>query len=170
MLHIVFLYKAEAQSTAILLLLAASLPWGAGPERSGAGVLAYMLLVNVLLQWIFGPGRHYSTVDFGTLFIDATAAAMFVAIALRANRVYTLWLAGLQIISLASHPVREIDRHMLPLAYSVMNIAPSYLELIIIAAGLVLHVRRVKRYGPYRSWRTSSSRSRARAARASPRG
>ena len=164
MLDIILLYKADAQMFAGLALLAAALVWGAGPEKASAGTFAYMLLVNFPLHWILGPGRHYSTVDYGVLFTDATAAAMFLAIALRANRMYTLWLAGLQMISLASHPIREIDARMLPLAYSVMSIAPSYLELIVIAGGLACHVRRVRRYGPYRSWLSSSSRSPARAA------
>lgn len=170
MLDLIFLYKADAEFVAMLSVFAAAFAWGAGPERACASAFAYMFFVDFPLRWIFGPGRHYSTIDVGTLFIDITTAAMFVAIALRANRMYPLWLAALQLISLASHLIRGIDRLMLPLAYSVMNIAPSYLELIIIAGGIVCHVRREKRYGPYRSWRDSSSRSRAAGPSASPKG
>ena len=155
MLDLILIYKADAQLLGGLAVLAASFVWGAGPERASAGAFAYMLLINFPVHWIFGPGRHYSTIDLGVLFIDATAAAMFIAIALRANRMYPLWLAALQLISLASNLVRGISPQVLPLAYSVMNIAPSYLELMVITGGLVCHARRVRRYGPYRSWRAS---------------
>jgi hypothetical protein len=169
-LDLIVLYKADAQFVAMLAVLAAAFVWGAGPERASASAFAYMLLVYIPLHYILGLVRHYSTIDIGALFIDITTAALFVAIALRANRMYPLWLAALQLISLASHLIRGIDRLMLPLAYSVMNIAPSYLELIIIAGGIVCHARREKRYGPYRSWRNSSSHSRAAGPNASPKG
>jgi len=167
-LDLILLYKADAEFVAMLAVLAAAFVWGAGPEKACASAFAYMFLIDLPLRWILGPGRHYSSIDDGTLFIDITAAAMFVAIALQANRMYPLWLAALQLISLASHLIRGIDRLMLPLAYSVMNIAPSYLELIIIVGGIVCHVRREKRYGPYRSWRNSLNRSRAAGPSASP--
>ena len=64
-------------------------------------------------------------------------------------------MAGFELISLASHAVRELSANMLPLVYSIMYIAPSYFLIIVLAIGIAAHARRVRRYGPYRSWRSS---------------
>ena len=170
MLEAILLYKGDVQFAAMLLLTAATFRWGAAPERWCGGAFAFMFLIDIPYHWIFGPGMRLSSIDIGHALMDFVTAVAFVVVALRANRMYPLWLAALQLISLASHFVRAANPAMLPLVYATMSIAPSYLELIVLAGGLVNHVRRVKRYGPYRSWRTSSPRSRESAAAASPKG
>ena len=170
MLNLILLYKVEGQFVAMLLVTAAAFVWGASPERASAGAIAYMFLIDYPYHWIFGAGAHYARIDIGHAFIDLSTAFILVGIALRANRMYPLWLAAFQSIALASHLVRELSTNMLPLAYSAMSMAPSYLQLIVLAAGIASHVRRTRRYGPYRSWRTSSRRSRAKGARGSPGG
>ena len=170
MLNAILFYKGEAEFVYMLLLTAASLVWGAGPERASAGSIAFMFLVSIPYHWIVGAESHLSTVDIGNALIDGVTAGMLLATALLANRAYTLWLAALQLISLSSHVIRALSTSMLPLTYAILSAAPSYFELAVLTAGLVCHVRRVKRYGPYKSWRASSSRSWARAACESPRG
>ena len=164
MFNAILLYKGEVEFAYMLLLTAACMGWGAGPERTTAGSIAFMFLAALPYHWVVGTASHLSTIDIGNALIDGVTAVTLLVIALFANRTYTLWLAALQLISLSSHVIRALSTTMLPLTYAILSAGPSYLELVVLTAGLVWHVRRVRRYGPYRSWRRSSLRSPERAA------
>lgn len=152
------------------LLVAAALRWGAWPERICAGAILWMDVVDRLYHLIVARDTIYASVDIGHLFIDVSAACIFIGVALRANRIYPLWLSAFQLVSVISHFAREIDGHLGTVAYAVMNYAPYNFILLILAGGIWTHARRVKRYGPYRSWRTSSNRSRGALPRSPPTG
>ncbi|WP_448140358.1 hypothetical protein [Sphingopyxis fribergensis] len=114
-----------------------------------------------LYHLLMERGAIYGSVDVGHLVIDVGVAAIFVAVALRANRVYPIWLAAFQLVSVLSHFAREVTASFPKLAYGLMTYIPFYVILLIMAGGLVFHARRTKYLGRYRSWRTSSSPSRA---------
>lgn len=98
-------------------------------------------------------------VDRGLFLIDLLVAVTMIAVALRANRMYTLWIAGFQIIAVMAHFARGLSEAISPIAYLIMFVGPSYFQIIILGCGIWLHARRVKRHGTYRSWRSSSNRS-----------
>jgi hypothetical protein len=141
----------------VLLLSAASLRWGAEPERWGAGVFVGMLVVDRLYHLAIGRGGKYWTLDAGHLAIDTLAAAAFVALALTANRKYTLWLAALQVISVLAHFARVMNAGIAAKAYGYLGNAPSYLGMMILMVGIVLHARHLRRTGSYPSWLRSSN-------------
>lgn len=140
----------------IALLGVAALRWGAGPERICATALVLMTTADPVYHALLGRGTIYASVDVGHLVIDSLVAVVFVGVALQANRVYPLWLSGFQLLSVVSHFAREMSGTIAKLAYALMNYVPYYLILLILAAGIWRHSKRWKRYGPYRSWRTSS--------------
>jgi hypothetical protein len=154
----------------MLLLVAASLRWGAGPERICAAVIAAMDVGDRIYHLVVGRGTIYASVDVGHLVSDLLAAAIFITVALRANRVYPLWLSAFQLVSVVSHFARQMDSKVGILAYAVMNYAPYNLILLTLAGGIWAHARRETRYGPYRSWRTSSNPSRAASPKSPPTG
>ena len=158
MLDAFFDNKAEIQFLIMGLIAALAFWKGAAPERAVAGSLVYMHLIDPPYHWLIGEAK-YDQIDLGHLFIDATTAALLFTIALRANRTYPLWLAAWQLISVFSHIVRNVSPAIAKNAYAIMIIAPSYFEIAIFAVGLLLHLRREKIFGPYRSWLGSSNPS-----------
>ena len=152
----------------IALLLAAALRWGAAPERLCVAALLAMILLDRLYHALVGRGTIYASVDIGHLIIDLLVAAAFIAVALLANRMYPLWLAAFQLLSVISHFAREASGSVAKLAYGVLNYAPYLAIVAILAGGIWSHARRRSIYGPYPSWRRSSGLSPARGPKRRP--
>jgi len=141
------------------LLFVAALRWGAGPERICAATVVAMNLGDRAYHLLIGSDTIYDTVDTGHLILDLAAAALFIGVALQANRIYPLWLSAFQLVSIVAHFVRRVDEQLTILAYGLLNYAPYYFILLILTGGIWAHARRAKRYGPYRSWRSDPARS-----------
>lgn len=154
----------------MLLILAAAFRWGTGPERICAAVIAAQNVGDRIYHLVVGRGTIYASVDIGHLISDVLAAGIFIGVALRANRVYPLWISAFQLVCVISHFVREVDGGVGIMSYAVLTYAPYNFILLILAGGIWTHARRVKRYGPYRSWRTSSSPSLAASPESPPTG
>lgn len=156
MFQLVVEYRDEAQHIASLLLALAMWKWGGVPDRMLAlTFVSLFTLPNMIIGFVSGGALFF--IEGGTLYaaIDILAAFIFVGIALNANRNYTLWIAGFQLVAAVSHAVRFMVDVVTPLAHAMMVIGPSYFQLILMAVGLIRHVRRKKRYGEYRDWRIS---------------
>jgi hypothetical protein len=138
------------------ILGAAALRWGDAPERSCAATLFAMTYGDAAYHALLGQGPVYGVVDVWHLALDLGVAAVFIGIALQANRIYPLWLAAFQLVSVFSHFAREETETFPKLAYGLMTYVPYYVVLLIAAAGLWRHALRRSRHGPYRSWRNSS--------------
>lgn len=143
----------------LIVVCMAALLRGAGPERWSALVLAAMYGADELYHIVLDQPARFNTIDIGHAIIDGGAAIAFVFIALWANRLYTLCLAALQILSLVAHPVRAMEDQIAPVAYGILAFSPFSFEMVILLLGLGFHIRRTRRYGPYRSWRSSSAPS-----------
>lgn len=149
-------YRAPAQSFVILALFVWSMWKGGGPERGMASTLVAMDLVDFAYHALWGAGQNFAVTDGVHFAIDLGGCAAMVAIALFANRMYTLWMAAFQIIAVNAHLARELVEGIAPIAYVILYIAPSYFQIILLACGIWLHRGRLARFGPYRDWRTSS--------------
>lgn len=130
--------------------------WGGGPERALAALLGAMVLADGLNHVMFARSVGFLTIGFGHLAIDLAAALAATAVALFANRMYPLWFAAFQILALLAHLARGIAHGIAPLAFAIMYTGPSYFQIVLLAAGIWLHRRRVRKHGPYRSWRSFS--------------
>lgn len=141
---------------------------GAAPERLLAGVLCGMLVIDPIHHHLVGGSIRWLGADIGHMAVDSVVMACAFFIALHANRVYPLWIAGAQIIAIFGHTYRlslgEIDRF----AYDVMTVTPSYIQLVAMIAGIACHTSRRRRVGSYPSWRRSSFLAQDRVARTSP--
>ncbi|KUO54002.1 MAG: hypothetical protein APF82_08305 [Sphingomonadales bacterium BRH_c42] len=157
MLSLILEYRDEAQQLFALVVCVSSLLWGGGPERALALVwLAMFEFAQLGYLWAFGEGFASPTLPLAYMAIDTVAAGLFTWIALQANRTYTLWIAAFQLVALLAHLSRELAPAISPLAYSILAIAPSYFQLALMAGGLWAHVRRRRKFGPYRDWRRSA--------------
>jgi hypothetical protein len=150
------------QILAIASLLLAAWRIGGGPERALGGVLAGMMAIDLVYHGVF-EGLSFAPPEWTFHFaLDLTALAATVPVALLANRMYPLWFAAFQLIAVFAHLARDLAPGVAKLAYGIMYIGPSYFQILLLAGGIWLHHRRVRKYGPYRSWRNFSRPSPAR--------
>ena len=157
MLELFNAYRGDAQHIASVLLALAIWRWGAAPERWLIVIfIAAMVLPVRVAEWagigdlVFGPN---AALYVG---IDLLAGVGFVAVALKANRNYPLWIAGFQLVAISAHAVKGLVDTVSPIAYLILASGPSYCQLALIFAGFARHVTRTRQFGPYRDWRSST--------------
>lgn len=149
-----FDYRFLVQDLVFYGVFFATLAWGAGPERMIAGTwLVFFEILPKLYRAIWSEGYQLEQVDLFYASMDGIAAAVWVFVALYANRNYPLVIAAMQLLVMAAHLARGLIEIISPVAYATMMIAPGWIQLVILATGLARHVSRQRRYGPYREWR-----------------
>ena len=79
--------------------------------------------------------ERYISVEYSDLIIDLFVLVSTVAIALRSDRFWPLWVAGLQLTISMSHLLKWIQPDLLPLAYAAAERFWSYPTLIILFVG-----------------------------------
>jgi hypothetical protein len=79
--------------------------------------------------------QRYAGLEVGDLLIDTAVLLAFIAIALRSDRFWPLWVAGLQLTISMSHLFKAIDADLVPIAYAAAERFWSYPTLLIIAIG-----------------------------------
>ncbi|MGB3794792.1 MAG: hypothetical protein WA957_00620 [Alteraurantiacibacter sp.] len=153
MLDLLLIYKSYAQYALLFATAFAAWRWGAKPEWATTTILVgflgggYVLAIS-LIQTL----PKFTTVETIALVFDVVAFALFLAIALFANRIYPLCLTIIQGLAVLSH-FAAASVTSAPLAYAILSVTPSYLLMGTLMVGIGLHRQRVKHFGPYRSWR-----------------
>lgn len=116
---------------------------GRSHERIAATVC---LLASVATRFVIPPvAQRYTGIETGLLMIDAVVLAVFIAIALRSERFWPLWVAGLQLTMSLSHLMKAVDVSLLPRAYAAAAVFWSYPILFILAMGTWRGQRRAQR-------------------------
>ena len=86
--------------------------------------------------------QRYAGLELGDLLVDTVVLLAFLAIALRSDRYWPLWVAGLQLTISMSHLFKAIDADLVPIAYAAAERFWSYPPLLIIAIGAWRQQRR----------------------------
>ncbi|WP_232493756.1 hypothetical protein [Novosphingobium kaempferiae] len=154
-LEFLWYHKDKAQFVVYALLFIYCLRRAAAPERILSGVLFTMLVVDKLHHFALGGSFLVRHTNIGHLAIDVLVMACTFTIALHANRVYPLWIAGAQIIALFGHLYRFTLEEINRFAYDVMSITPSYIQFVAMSLGVAYHMSRHRKLGSYPSWRRS---------------
>jgi hypothetical protein len=128
---------------------------GAGPERFGAAII----LVGSALSTAAMSGAKYASVEIGVFLVDVAALVAFLALAIRAERLWPLWVTALQIIGTAGHAVKFTDAEVIRTAYAIAMAVWSYPMWFLIVLGTWNHQKRLARFGVDKSWSSSSGRS-----------
>jgi hypothetical protein len=131
---------------------------GAEPERAAAATMILMFAMDPPYHAIWGNRTVYQELNIGHLVIDMITLAIFVPIALLANRRWTILMASAQAVAVLSHFLRWISPDMHPWVYAGFIRVPSYLQIAFLFIGTERHRRRVKRIGNYPSWQHSLRR------------
>lgn len=127
---------------------------GGAPERIGAAIYAGGSFATVAVA--SAPPIRFHGVEVGVFIVDVFVFLGFVALALRANRFWPIWVSALVGIGLAGHLAMLLRPQVIPWAYAVVLSIWSYPILAMMTAGTVLHRRRRRRSGADPSWTRSS--------------
>lgn len=120
--------------------------WRGGPDERIvaatclAGTAATLLAISPLQQ-------RYAGVEEGLMLVDLAVLAGFVVVALRSERFWPLWIAGLQLTTSIGHLLKGIDQDLLPRAYGAALQFWSYPILLILAVGTFRRHQRFKQTG-----------------------
>lgn len=119
---------------AILMLTCGYALWrGRKYEQLAAAVCIAASVLSVVLR---APlHQRYQGLEVSDLVIDTFVLLSFVAIALRSDRFWPLWAAGLQLTISMSHLFTALDLELVPRVYAVAERFWAYPTLIIIAVG-----------------------------------
>lgn len=148
-------FRPYVQDAVAILVCLAAFRWGGAPERLIALIwLVLFKLVGRAYEFLFVSSFQLTGIDPFLASVDLVAGGLFLFIALNANRNYPLWIAAMQLLAIVAHLARGLTEAIAPIAYAIMVIAPGWMQLLLLAVGLVRHVRRARIYGPYREWRT----------------
>lgn len=78
---------------------------------------------------------RYTDVELGVFVVDSLALAAFAVVALKSDRFWPLWIAGLQLTTTFGHGLRALEDEMVPIAYAVALRSWSYpIQIILIIA------------------------------------
>lgn len=147
--------RISLQETWTIALLGTALIWGGGPEKVVICVwlvvveLSDYLLINVE-ETLEARQVLWSGVHSTYLLVDCLLLAGFVSLALVANRRYVFWIAGLQVIAVMGHGIRATTDDLMVFVYGLMVIGPGWLQIFVMTAGQVAHLRRKR--GVYADW------------------
>ena len=123
---------------------------GGAPERIGAAIYAVGTGLTVLARG--EAAIRYGSVEVGALIVDVAALIAFLVLALRARRLWPLWMTAFQAISSAGHIAKLADPEMIRWAYAFLLGIWSYPMLLLLAIGTYNHRQRLKRFGSDPAW------------------
>lgn len=139
-----------------LAVILALVAWmGGPPERWGA---AFVFIRHVLVDpayHAFSEPSRFDALEPVHAVLDTSLFLAILWLALHANRIWPMWLCASALIVLVGHFVVLMGMKGNQLAYWGMTQLPIFMELGILLAGTISHRLRLRRTGPYRSWRLS---------------
>lgn len=123
---------------------------GGAPERTGATIMVASFIPSAAT--VSSPVVSFEFLETGVLTIDVLCLAAVVALAIRAERFWPLWVAALQLLTVAAHGVKLVEPDMLRRAYAFLIVVWSYPMIAIIIAGTARHAARLRNFGSDASW------------------
>jgi hypothetical protein len=136
-----------------LLLLACwayALLRGGAPEKVGTTILVIGSYLTMAAASVFHT--RFRSLETGILIVDLFCVAAFLALALRAERFWPLWVAAFQIVGTAGHGARLVDPDIVGRTYAFMLAIWSYPMILLMLIGTWRHRRRLARFGVDKSW------------------
>jgi hypothetical protein len=106
-------------------------------EIFGVAIMVAMFAASPVYASLASGPHPLDSIDPGAFLIDVVTLILMLALALKSERWWTLWLAGAQLIAVLSHLVRLMDGEYAPLAYALMMRAPSWIQLLILAFAII---------------------------------
>jgi nicotinamide riboside transporter PnuC len=97
---------------------------------------AVICIVATLVTWLFNSPlqQRFSNVEGGVLAADTIALVGFTLLALRSERFWPLWVAGLQLTTILAHGLKAVNLDLVPQAYAAAArfwVYPIFLIIVI---------------------------------------
>jgi hypothetical protein len=106
-------------------------------------VICVLGTVLTHLAWSPLPER-FAGLEAGVLLVDLLVFAGFLWVALRSDRFWPLWIAGLQLTTILGHVLKIINVDLFSRAYGAALMFWSYPIVVILAVGTWRGVRRAR--------------------------
>jgi len=106
---------------------------GRADERLAAAICVAATAATHVLMLVIG--ETYSRVETGVLIVDCATMLAFLYIALRTERFWPLWVAGLQLTTLFAHAMKAVQVGLMPQAYAAAAKFWVYPIFMVIAVG-----------------------------------
>lgn len=104
------------------------------------------IVASIVTAFVLPPkGERYARVESGELLVDLVVLLIFTAIALRSDRFWPLWIAGLQLTTSMAHLMKAVHLDLMPQAYAAAEKFWSYPIILIIGAAALRSRHRAKR-------------------------
>ena len=148
--------RSLVQDILVISLLLAAFLFGAWPER--AAIATWWIsfeIPGLIYRDLLGIEVLVTGLDPFLVSKDVAAGVLWISLALYANRNYTLWIAGVQLLAIGAHVARGLVESISPIGFVFLVVAPGWLQLIFMIIGFTRHYLRSKEYGKYREWRIS---------------
>lgn len=117
---------------AILLLVSAyAFVRGRADERIAA---ATCIVATFATNLVYDPRGSFVGVEIGVFLVDVSTFAAFTFLALRSERFWPLWIAGLQLTTVIAHILKAIELDLMPQAYAAAArfwVYPIFLIIVI---------------------------------------
>lgn len=124
----------------LLFAVMAIAAWRGGRDERIAALIC--ILGTAATATMVAPvPQRYQDVEVAVAIVDLFVLAGFTAIALRSDRFWPLWVAGIQLTAATGHVLKVIRPDLLPLAYGAALAFWSYPILLIIALGALRRPR-----------------------------
>lgn len=118
----------------ILLAVVAAYAFARGriDERLAAMICVLATVGTVVVQ--FSVSDRYSHIETGVMVVDLLALVGFTAIALRSDRFWPLWVAGIQLTTTLAHFFKAVELDLVPQVYAAAArfwVYPIFLIIVI---------------------------------------
>lgn len=124
---------------------------GGGPERLAilAQLVAFLLsIVAISFRWM-----RFEGLPLGLVMIDVALAVALTFLSLKANRLWPIVLAGMQVATLFAHLAKILSFPLPAAGYAIFVQFWGWPMLIVTALGTYNHRARIEKYGPERDWK-----------------
>ena len=110
---------------------------GQRPERIGAATIFLMIIISD--SRYFANYAVFSSVDYVALACDVVGLCGFSISGVFYNRIWPLWAAALQLLSVGAHFVRALDIPVRPIVYAWMKSGPTWAVIILLICATLMN-------------------------------
>lgn len=124
---------------------------GGAPERWTA-LLFVLAAAATFAAPFYNAAQPFSRLEPMLLGVDVMMLVGLLAIAVRADRYWPLYVSALHIIAIAVHGAKAFQPSLVPWMYAGASSKIAYPMLLLLVIGAIRHRRRVARFGSDPDW------------------
>lgn len=121
-----------AYDLSLALCCVLAFAWGGRAERWGAGMLAVASVLTIPATWI---DPEWSAIQNPILAIDTLLLGGYLALALRSDRFWPMWVAGFHLVGVVTHLTMLTEMGIVPRAYANAQAFWAYPMIIAMIIG-----------------------------------